>query len=589
MTAGRPPAGGLLELALMLRRGEQASEAFALTLLMAAAGALYVYRLGGAPLAASEAYSALSAAQPSVALVAHSALISDPGKPLLYHLLLHWFCRWLGSGEGGLRALSVLCGLVSVYLVFGLGKEFFGFKVGLAAAVLWGLSPLAVVLARWARMYSMLIALALGHLLAMAKARRGAGAAMVVAAGVLGAAMLYVHLGALLIIAADLMVAARESRRTGASRTGLAAAIACVLFLPFVPLALAQVHVLLFGHWMDWLGVSQGSPSQMALFGSAALGAALWLALAGGKDGEARERLQQCLIYAVMPMLALGAGSVLFRPMFEVRYVSPSFAVLAIVAARLLDCGGARLRNLATVGIGALWLSMLPLCYAAPREPWPAIAATIGAAARAGEPIFFEAGFFSAGGEVGAAQDRGFPQGFFRVPFDYYFHFPNPRAAIPASQPAIARSLIQARLADTGGAWLVSARKWPDAFAELPRGPQVRIDYAARFSRISVFHVRLIHKSGSGLDSLIQGRFDPFALGAQGLDRTIHSVQCAAPRRRLQFNAQALHFLSAKGNRGAFEPMGGLRHYIGVPLAARRQHPVELIGSLAGEQVSQFA
>lgn len=127
---------------LRTQRREQAWEAVALTVLMAAAGMLYVYRLGSAPLAASEAYSALSAAQPSVALVAHSALSSDPGKPLLYHLLLHWFCRWSGLGEAGVRMLSALCGLASVYLVFALGQELFGFKVGLAAAVLWGLSPI---------------------------------------------------------------------------------------------------------------------------------------------------------------------------------------------------------------------------------------------------------------------------------------------------------------------------------------------------------------------------------------------------------------------------------------------------------------
>jgi 4-amino-4-deoxy-L-arabinose transferase-like glycosyltransferase len=459
-------------------------------LLLGAAAVAYSYRLGSAPLAASEAYSALAAAQPSVALVAHSATSFDPGKPVLYQLLLHWVCLWAGLGEAGVRALSVLCAVASVHLVFALGEELFGFQVGMAAAMLWALNPLAVVFSRWARMYSMLIAFALGHLLAMAKVRRGADGGALLAAGLLGAAMLYVHFGAMLIVAADIIVVGRELR-SGPSRTWPAVAIACIAFVPFVPIAISQIRALLFGHWMDWLGAGRGSPLQMALVGTAAGVAMLWLALAGAGGDERRERMQQCLIYVFVPILALAAGSVLIRPMFEVRYVSPSFAVLAVVAAGLLDSGGARLRNLATVGIGGLWAALLPLCYATPHDPWPAIAASIAAAANPGEPIFFEAGFLSSDSALGAAADGAFPQGFFRVPFDYYFHLQNPRAAVPAAQPAIARKLIEARVADAGGAWLVSARKWPDAVAELPQGPHLRVDFAGRFARISVFHVRL--------------------------------------------------------------------------------------------------
>ncbi len=43
-------------------------------LLLAMAGLAYAYHLGRAPLAASEAYSALVAVQPTITLVAHSAL-----------------------------------------------------------------------------------------------------------------------------------------------------------------------------------------------------------------------------------------------------------------------------------------------------------------------------------------------------------------------------------------------------------------------------------------------------------------------------------------------------------------------------------
>jgi uncharacterized membrane protein len=158
--------------------------------LLAAAAIVYGYRLGHAPLGASEAYSALAAAQPSITGVARCALSLDPGKLVLYHLLLHWFCRLFGVGEARLRAFSVIWGIASVGLAFALTRELFGFEVGLAAAILWAFNPLAVVFARWARMYSMLVALVLAHLLALAKVRRAANQANLLVAGVLGGAML---------------------------------------------------------------------------------------------------------------------------------------------------------------------------------------------------------------------------------------------------------------------------------------------------------------------------------------------------------------------------------------------------------------
>ncbi len=461
-----------------------------LAALLAASAVVYSYRLGHEPLGASEAYSALAAAQPSIAEVARSALSLDPGKPVLYHLLLHWFCRLFGLGETPLRAFSVVWGVASVWLTFALARELFGFEVGLAAAVLWAFNPLAVVFARWARMYSILVALALGHLLALAKVRRAPSPGQLVLAGVLGGAMLYTHFGAILILAADLVVIVREFRRDGKSVSWPAVALACVLFAPFTPVAIAQSRALLFGHWLDWLGGRHASVEKMLLFGPLAGSLVLWLALACSTAGERRESLQRCLVYALIPMLTLVAGSVLLRPMFEVRYVSPSLAMLAVVAAYFLDSCGSRVRNLGVAGLAALFVAMLPFCYASRPDPWRAIAAAIAAKANPAEPIFFESGFFSPDAAAAGNDAHGFPEGFFRVPFDYYFHRTNPRAVVPGAEPAIAKRLIEEQVRTSGGAWLVSARKWSDAAAELPAGPHLRVDYAVRFSRVIVFHVR---------------------------------------------------------------------------------------------------
>jgi len=205
-----------------------------------AAATLYSYHLGYKALGPSEAYSALAAAQPTVRAVAHNAMQFDPGKPVLYHLLLHWFCGWFGTSETALRAFSLIFGLASVALVFAYCRELFGPQVAVAAAAMWAFNPLALILARWARMYSMFVAFSLAHLLAMAKLRHRATITRTIVAGGLGAAMLYSHLAAVFLIAADLIVVVREFRCDRRSVSWPAVAIAVFLFAPFMPAAAAQ-------------------------------------------------------------------------------------------------------------------------------------------------------------------------------------------------------------------------------------------------------------------------------------------------------------------------------------------------------------
>src|SRR5262245_5395382 len=114
---------------------------------MAIAVIFYSYRLGSQALGPSEAYSAFAAEQVNVSAVAQNAMQFDPGKPVLYHLLLHWFCWPFGMSEAALRAFSLIFGLASVILVLFYGEELFGTQIGLAAAVLWMLNPLALLFA----------------------------------------------------------------------------------------------------------------------------------------------------------------------------------------------------------------------------------------------------------------------------------------------------------------------------------------------------------------------------------------------------------------------------------------------------------
>lgn len=458
--------------------------------LLLSATLLYFYDLGGKSLGASEAYSALAAGQPDAGAVIRTALRFDPGTPPLYHLLLHWFCAAFGRGELSLRGFSAIWGIADLLMLFVLGGELFSAETALAAALIWAFNPFAIVLAQWARMYSMLIALSIGQLAILWRLRQRTTAAGVLACGVAGAAMLYTHLGAILLLGAEAAMLARGSlrRREGAAWSALG--ITLVLFLPFVPVAFTQFHRILFGHWYDWIGTAH---SGSTVFNTAVVvatsGLVLGLILGPRFESDPQEPIRWCATWLTIPILALTAGSVVVRPMFEARYVAASAPALTLLIARGLAAFGPRLRNLVTAGFVTAFLVMFPFFHRTQGECWREMVQQVATGGSPAEPVFFESGFFLS--DSSATQDRqeGFPDGFFRVPFDYYFSGLNPRRAIDPFAPETSRDAIARAALLTGGAWLISGRSDALARSEMPATQGLRIDLTLKSGSARLYHI----------------------------------------------------------------------------------------------------
>jgi hypothetical protein len=433
--------------------------------IMLASGAIYSFDIGRS-LGASEAYSAMAATQPSFGAAIHAALRFDQCKPPLYQILLHAWALVFGGGDISLRALSLIFSMASVGLVMALGTSMFAPSVGVAAAVLWALCPLAIIYGAWARMYSMFIALALAQFLALWDLRRQPSAAKVVLCGLLGAATLYTHLGGVLLLGAEAAMLMRTpSRGERTSAAWLAIFLAAIVFVPFVPIAASQVSAYIYGHWVDWIGPAHPvSPARKAaVFFAAALFAGL-LTLGPRLENDKREPLRWCVVVGLLPIGALVAGSFAIRPMFDIRYVAPAAAMLVLAIARLLALLPGRSFSLSVFGISCLLFFMLP--YYPRYDPWRDMARQVSHGSPT-EPVFFESGYVDSTVAETNPQ-RGFPQGFFRVPFDRYFEGPNPRVVIDPSAPRQARRAIAAAAEHNHGAWLVSGLKERRARAEMP-------------------------------------------------------------------------------------------------------------------------
>ena len=117
-----------------------------------------------------EAFAALVAFESPRGIVEE---LRRDSSPPLYYALLHVWQQAVGADPVQLRAVSVVFGLLAIYLAASLGRTMFDARTGLQTAGLLTLSPLHIYYSREARAYSVLIVFVLWSLINLAKLSQG--------------------------------------------------------------------------------------------------------------------------------------------------------------------------------------------------------------------------------------------------------------------------------------------------------------------------------------------------------------------------------------------------------------------------------
>ncbi|MGL4648022.1 MAG: glycosyltransferase family 39 protein, partial [Caldilineaceae bacterium] len=138
----------------------------ALVLLVAFGAALF--RIGAPSVWFDEGWSAYAAGQPSLIAAANA----DATNPPLYYMILHIAARLWGDSEFGLRAVSLLAGLLAIAVAARWMRESQGPVAALLTAITLAFLPLVWWAMREARMYTLLMLLALLAVWALDRLRR---------------------------------------------------------------------------------------------------------------------------------------------------------------------------------------------------------------------------------------------------------------------------------------------------------------------------------------------------------------------------------------------------------------------------------
>jgi mannosyltransferase len=419
------------------RRREPLAAVLAAILLLALG--LRLYGISAEALWLDEATSLMLARMDVPTLIQWTALDIHP--PLYYILLHYWIA--LGESELVVRGLSTLAGLLTVGVIFALGRTLFSLRVGLIAACLLAWSPFHIWYSQEARMYawvtfwisaSLFLALRLWTLASARKRIWLTWTGYVLAT----AAALYTHYYAVFgILLANLgflylLARGRVDRSLFWSWASSQLAI-LILFLPWLPTFLLPITVGGGG----WIALGVGRPPLAALPQTAVLymvgparalypslmrragyllyGGLFVSALAtpflkpwqqdqrisSNGSGEDPPRLSPgealgfCLAYLALPLGIAWVASQLFKPMYSARYMLPFLIPLLLLVARGIDGLPARWLRWATLLLllGIMGYGVVAQVRMQDKPDWREVAAYLQTHAQPDDGVLFLPGW----------------------------------------------------------------------------------------------------------------------------------------------------------------------------------------------------
>ena len=169
------------------------------------------------------------------------AALSHDGAPPLYYVLLHFWMRLFGQGDGAVRALSGLTSVVTLPVFWLAGRRIGGRPVAWVAFFLALSSPFAINYATTTRMYSLMVLLSVLGFLALSAVMENPTRGRRVALGAVTAALLYTHYWAIyLVLVTGLWLLWRVLARGDGGPALRAMIVGGLLWLPWVPVFFFQ-------------------------------------------------------------------------------------------------------------------------------------------------------------------------------------------------------------------------------------------------------------------------------------------------------------------------------------------------------------
>ncbi len=329
--------------------------------------------------------------------------------PPLYYLLLHVWMAIFGDSELAIRSLSALIGAAVVPVVFWLGRELAGTRVGLAAALFTAVSPLQIEYSQEARNYILLALLAGLSFLTLVRLIDRPTRWTAIAYVAFTAGLLYTHVWGLFILLAQavfllgLVVRTTEpspERRAKLLRYARIQGAALVLYLPWLAVIAFHTREEIYDvgqiGWIprpsasslaDTLAAYAGSKAGLALTAAVATAALLigWRRLRTSSTGL----LAAWLTIPILVPFSLSLGPF---SLYQVKYTIASSLAYFLLVATFCFVFSPRVLRVALVAAITVPLIVGTAQYfrSHEKEDWRAAAQYIEQHASSGDLVLFD-------------------------------------------------------------------------------------------------------------------------------------------------------------------------------------------------------
>lgn len=466
---------------------------WALCLLVCLAGlALRLPSLASRSLWLDETYSAWFSALPLRELWTSVPLYET--HPPMYYTLLKGWASLFGTSEAGLRSLSVVASVATIFVLAVCGRLLragpMAEKAGLVAALFLAVNRGNIEFAQQARPYGLetlcaavAIVLSVMLLRRLAPAQPGATGPVtlgqlwptILGLGLAGGCTLWLHNTAIFIafgiwagLALALLTSVRGNRQLQFQALAISGALALLIWSPLVPILIQQsANMAKMSFWVKFQHQDLLSAWYLAGGGERAIIPVALLGLLGAWVVWRRERHSALLLLTIVivPLAVVLAYSALVKPIYISRlfeWLAPPLMMLAALGAM----GGIKkpvLRAGAVLVVAALSVHASSKFYRAESEDWRALAATITAGAQPGDVLIVLPNELNVPLQYYAARAAGFPAvQYVPAPFpalDLAGHPYIGNLGAPAIVAADSK-LVRSAMATHRRVWLMTRREW---------------------------------------------------------------------------------------------------------------------------------
>jgi len=322
-----------------------------------------------------------------------SAIAETESTPPLYYLIAWPWARLLGTGEIGLRSLSLVFSTAAIAVAYLAGRELVSRRVGLVAATLVAVNPLLVWYGQEARSYSLLVLLSGLSFLFLLRGLAEPSTTRLAAWGIVAALAIATHYFAVFLVAAEAAwLLARDRRRITIGVT----AIPALTTLALVPLILDQSS----GRtaWIDdtsiasravrtppafLVGFETRAPYLVAAVAALLAAIGVWLLLRRTSLSARRRGLAAASIGLAAVLVPLAASVAGLDYFFYRNVLAGLFVLLVALATGLGAERSGRLGAVSLAALVALSIGVVVDTSSTPkygREDWRNVAELVGSA-----------------------------------------------------------------------------------------------------------------------------------------------------------------------------------------------------------------